>query len=323
MAAGVARRKEGAVWHRSSHDPEGDRSTLESGNVERAAEVSIAQRNEDFERRKRLRELPDSEIKQVLEDFVLAHKTKGEAMKIGQSEVDQVREALMSDSKLANLLKTFFGASSVSGDSGVMHHMRMAQKLIERLLRAMAMPRGGQRVGDGMSDLVAASASSFMVQGRRRVPRNSDGWQCSLLNRRIGRVMPAPIWYNNPACGAVGRNGTQRNLECGLFAVNHCLASKRDMCLHIDQFKERAGTGAYPEGDFDDEGLQRNLKAVGCHFYCMRGGDYQYAVRDLFDNGSLAIFNGQHALGCVVHMPVPRHWIALVAPTFHFMLVCG
>ena len=126
--------------------------------------------------------------------------------------------------------------------------------------------------------------------------------------------MPAPIWYNNPACGAVGRNGTQRNLECGLFAVNHCLASKRDMCLHIDQFKERAGTGAYPEGDFDDEGLQRNLSAVGCHFYCMRGGDYQYAVRDLFDNGSLAIFNGQHALGCVVHMPVPRHWIALVAP---------
>ena len=31
-------------------------------------------------------------------------------------------------------------------------------------------------------------------------------------------------------------------------------------------------------------------------------------------NGALAIFNGQHALGCVVHLPQPRHWIAFVAP---------
>ena len=86
------------------------------------------------------------------------------------------------------------------------------------------------------------------------------------------------------------------------------------MCLHIDKFRERAGAGAYSDGDFDDEGLQRNLSAVGCDFSCMAGADYQYAVRDLFDNGTLAIFNGQQALGCVVHMPVPRHWIALVAP---------
>ena len=88
-------------------------------------------------------------------------------MRIGQSEVEQVREALMFDSRLANILKTFFGASSVSGDSGVMHHMRMAQALVERLLRAMAMPRGGQRLGDGTSDSVAAGASSSIVQGRR------------------------------------------------------------------------------------------------------------------------------------------------------------
>ena len=73
----------------------------------------------------------------------------------------------MSDNKLADTLKMFFGASSVSGDSGAMHHMRMAQALIERLLRAMAMPRGGQRLGNRMSDSVAASASSSIVRGRR------------------------------------------------------------------------------------------------------------------------------------------------------------
>ena len=178
----------------------------------------------------------------------------------------------------------------------------------------MSMPRGGQRLGDGLSDSVAGSVSSSTVQGRRQAQLNGAGWFCSLLGRRIGRFMPAPAWYNNPACGAVGPNGTQRNLECGLFAVNHCLASKRDVVLHIDKFRERAGNGAYSDGDFDDEGLQRNLNAVGCDFSSMRGAEYEHAVRDVFDDGSLAIFNGQQALGCVVHMPVPRHWIAFVAP---------
>ena len=32
------------------------------------------------------------------------------------------------------------------------------------------------------------------------------------------------------------------------------------------------------------------------------------------DRGTLALFNGQQALGCVVHQPCPRHWLALVPP---------
>ena len=84
--------------------------------------------------------------------------------------------------------------------------------------------------------------------------------------------------------------------------------------MHVDTFRQRAGPGSYEEGDFDDEGLQRNLQALDCDFECLRGEEYQNAVRDLNENGKLAIFNGDHALGCVVHMPRPRHWVALVPP---------
>ena len=46
----------------------------------------------------------------------------------------------------------------------------------------------------------------------------------------------------------------------------------------------------------------------------MQGPDYEEAVRQLNPNGMLAIFNGAHAVGCIIHMPRPRHWIALVSP---------
>jgi hypothetical protein len=150
-------------------------------------------------------------------------------------------------------------------------------------------------------------------QSKQQRRQNERGWQCDLLGRSIGRIMPAPQWFNNPACGAV-ENGKQRHLECGLFSVNHCLAVKNDICIHIDLFRERAGQGAYPEGDFDDEGLQRNLETVGRGFECLQCADYQEAVRQISDDGKLAIFNGEHSLGCVVHMPCPRHWVAIVPP---------
>ncbi len=44
------------------------------------------------------------------------------------------------------------------------------------------------------------------------------------------------------------------------------------------------------------------------------GEDYEQAVRQLNDQGLLSMFYGSHALGCVIHMPNPRHWIAVVPP---------
>ena len=160
----------------------------------------------------------------------------------------------------------------------------------------------------------STSSGSLSHQTKMQDQRSVGGWKCSLLGRMIGRVMEPPAWFNNPACGAVGSDGTQLGVTCGLFSVNHCFATKRSTCVHVDTFRQRAGPGSYEEGDFDDEGLQRNLQALDCDFECLRGEEYQNAVRDLNESGKLAIFNGDHALGCVVHMPRPRHWVALVPP---------
>lgn len=188
-------------------------------------------------------------------------------------------------------------------------------KLREQLNRSKALLASSSTMLEGgRLNSGAASASSSTHPLRKQEQRSAGGWKCSLLGRSIGRAIQPPTWHNNPACGAVGPNGTQRGLECGLFSVNHCLATKKRICLDIAQFTQRAGCGAYAEGDFDDEGLQRNLNAVGCDFEYLRGAEYQEAVRELDASGKLAIFNGEHALGCVVHLPMPRHWVALVAP---------
>jgi hypothetical protein len=96
--------------------------------------------------------------------------------------------------------------------------------------------------------------------------------------------------------------------------VNHCLAQRGLPLIPLSVFRQCAGNGYYPEGDFDNTGLQRNLESQGCFFQAMQGGDYQEAVRQVTDDGLLSIFNGSHALGCVIHTPDPRHWIAVVPP---------
>ena len=80
------------------------------------------------------------------------------------------------------------------------------------------------------------------------------------------------------------------------------------------EFREDAGDGCYPEGDFDNEGLQRNLQARSCFIDYLQGAAHEEAVRRLNPPGHLSIFNGSHALGCIIHMPNPRHWIAVVPP---------
>ena len=140
-------------------------------------------------------------------------------------------------------------------------------------------------------------------------------WWCSLLEKHIGSPMPRPkpAWFNDPACGAVS-NGTQDGLTCGMFAVNHCLARRDLPMIGLLEFREHAGDGCYPEGDFDNEGLQRNLQARSCFIDHLQGAAYEEAVRRLNPPGHLSIFNGSHVLGCIIHMPNPRHWIAVVSP---------
>ena len=124
---------------------------------------------------------------------------------------------------------------------------------------------------------------------------------------------PTPAWFNDPACGAVVA-GAQLGLTCGMFAVNHCLTRQGLPLINLHEFTEYAGDGSYAEGDFDDAGLQRNIESRGCFFEQLQGGDYEEAVRQLSPEGLLSMFYGEHALGCVIHMPSPRHWIAVVPP---------
>ena len=124
---------------------------------------------------------------------------------------------------------------------------------------------------------------------------------------------PLPRWFNDAACGAV-RGGTQVDLTCGLFAVNPCLCRGGLRLIDLAEFRRRAADGCYPEGDFDNSGLQRNLEARSCFFNQLQGRDHEEAVRQLDDQGLLGMFNGSHALGCIIHLPNPRHWIAVVPP---------
>ena len=48
--------------------------------------------------------------------------------------------------------------------------------------------------------------------------------------------------------------------------------------------------------------------------YPVEGVDHQEAIAQVGDTSLLAIFNGQHSLGVVVHQPFPRHWLTLVRP---------
>jgi len=168
-------------------------------------------------------------------------------------------------------------------------------------------PRPGDR---------SAAAATGLVSGGPRGAR-AVGWACSLLGtgRRIGVPILAPLWFNDPRCGAINEStGTQRGLTCGLFAVNHCLCRKGLGLIQHRRFAEVAGDGCYPEGDFDDAGLQRNLELRGCSLEILQGADHEDATRLVSASGTLALFNGDRALGCIIHMPAPRHWVALVPP---------
>ncbi|CAK0803316.1 unnamed protein product [Prorocentrum cordatum] len=162
----------------------------------------------------------------------------------------------------------------------------------------------------------AAPASSTQSTLPSAPSASAGGWHCSLLGRAIGRRRRAPAWFNNPLMGEVDpASGTQLGLTCGFFAVNHCLGHAGMPQLSAEEFRQGARDGLYPEGDFDDGGLRQNLAERGCHFDLLQGADHQDAILAVGDSDScLAVFNGNHALGVILHQPCPRHWIALVRP---------
>ena len=82
--------------------------------------------------------------------------------------------------------------------------------------------------------------------------------------------MKPPNWFNDSSCGAVNaQTGLQQGLTCGLFAINHCLARQGSPCVDLQTFRSIAGDGCYPEGDFDDAGLQRNVEGLTCGLFAI------------------------------------------------------
>ena len=127
--------------------------------------------------------------------------------------------------------------------------------------------------------------------------------------------MEPPHWFNDPSCGAVNAHtGLQQGLTCGLFAINHCLARQALPCVNLQTFRRIAGDGCYPQGDFDDAGLQRNVEAAGGLFESMQGADHEQMLREDDAGPGLQVFTQPRTAGFVIHTPDPRHCVAVVPP---------
>ena len=84
--------------------------------------------------------------------------------------------------------------------------------------------------------------------------------------------------------------------------------------MHYDDFRQRAGLGVYPEGDFDNEGLQRNVEARGAFFELVQGDQHSTLAQSDQSGARLSVMHHDHCAGFVTHTPCPRHWISLVPP---------
>ena len=62
------------------------------------------------------------------------------------------------------------------------------------------------------------------------------------------------------------------------------------------------------------QGFSEILRPKDAFFEQLQGADYEQAARQINDDGLLGIFHGNHSLGCIIHMPNPRHWVAIVSP---------
>ena len=74
--------------------------------------------------------------------------------------------------------------------------------------------------------------------------------------------------------------------------------------MPLAEFVAAAGDGLYPEGDFDDAGLRRNLARRGFSFDQVRGEEHQSLVRRVGDAGSLASSIAPTSLGAFCTCPL-------------------
>ena len=84
--------------------------------------------------------------------------------------------------------------------------------------------------------------------------------------------------------------------------------------MHYEEFRSRAGTGVYHEGDFDNEGLQRNVEARDAFFERVQGNQHSTLMQADASGSQISVMSRAHCAGFVIHTPCPRHWVALVPP---------
>ena len=80
--------------------------------------------------------------------------------------------------------------------------------------------------------------------------------------------------------------------------------------MHYDEFRSKAGKGVYREGDFDNEGLQRNVEARGAFFERVQGNQHSTLMQADASGSQISVMSRDHCAGFVIHKPCPRHWVA-------------
>ena len=84
--------------------------------------------------------------------------------------------------------------------------------------------------------------------------------------------------------------------------------------VQYEDFRRIAGKGVYEQGDFDNEGLQRNVEARGAFFEAVHGNQHSTLMRADESGSQISVMSRAHCAGFVIHTPCPRHWVALVPP---------
>ena len=129
-----------AEWFLAAADIEGSAgvSDMHVSSVDRpnlAAEYA-----REVESRRSLRLLSDEDIRQVLQQFLVDHASVGEAVRVVASDTSRVRNALLSDDRLREVMQHLLGGS-LRGDLGQEFWARMVRTFLGRLHLVHRPPR--------------------------------------------------------------------------------------------------------------------------------------------------------------------------------------
>ena len=141
---GTSRQEDAAEWFLAAADIEGSAgvSDMHVSSVDRpnlAAEYA-----REVESRRSLRLLSDEDIRQVLQQFLVDHASVGEAVRVVASDTSRVRNALLSDARLREVMQHSPGGS-LRGDPGQDFWDQMVRTFLGHLHLVHRPPR---RLGD-------------------------------------------------------------------------------------------------------------------------------------------------------------------------------